>query len=100
MVSILEIGGWFLTASSYLVIDRQRFALGWRFLNLKQWQTGKTDDISKVEVLVSVTSKGCRTTQFVLWEGVRKHSLRVPTEVEQLWLVAEVEDCLYEVRNS
>jgi serine/threonine protein kinase len=97
---LTTIGSWFLLSSSYLAIDRQRFALGWKFLQLQQWRSGKTDDITKVQMLVNVSSKGRRTTRFVLWEGVRQHTLRIPTEVEQQWLVAEVEDFLMVLRNS
>jgi serine/threonine protein kinase len=89
-----------IAGSSYLEIDRHSFQIGWQCLSFGQQYKGRTKDLAGADVDISTNSEGNRSTNFVLWEGVKKRTFGAGlTEVEQQWLATEISDFLTQIQS-
>ncbi len=90
-----------IAGSSRLEIDRQQFQIGWQCLGFRHRYQGQTQDLEQAMVDVSVDSEGSKSTNFVLWEGVKKRTFgQGLTDREKEWLAAEISDFLQAVQSS
>jgi hypothetical protein len=98
-VGVLAVILWSFAGRTHLEIDRQTFRLRrdvWK-LPIRQFR-GRTVDIERVELDVTVDSKGKVSTTCAIWEGVYKRYLGTSNREENEWLVGELSDFMAQVR--
>jgi hypothetical protein len=70
-------------------------------LGFRHRYQGQTQDLEQAMVDVSVDSEGSKSTNFILWEGVKKRTFgQGLTDREKEWLAAEISDFLQAVQSS
>jgi serine/threonine protein kinase len=88
-----------IAGTSYLHIDQHTFQIGWTCLGFRHRYQGQTSDLERIILEDSVTSKGHKIIDFVLWEGVKKRTFGSGlTRIEKEWLAEEVSKFVKDVR--